>query len=415
MAAKSNFAVASCDRIGFQAPLPFPIEGVNHLWFPPAISFAELLLSKVSAPTTTNRGDSAKFHKELRAHMANCGRLIRHQDCHPLGKPEPSAQMKRKCRLYRFCVCKLQRLIIFREELVTVFRTWFRPRSHLRKALDMAYLTFELASDNGHKTFYHIGISNLLTYQMSLLRLVLDDDPVNQQIAHDAGNIALRACNDTQVALALGNAWKQLGVSTVPETFALLDLDRSWSVRPALIALGPDLRDAFRPCEVEIAYAGEAKTFWWSYSGVEEAEAAAAEDGDAQIDGFDETDDSNDDPDGSSEASTDQDEAIINPADDEAGEPPEDSKDRSNCRRRQPAWRRRVQRCIARVAGRDTSAPAGELDEAGYGTDSDADILASGGAGDAGLGDDGCPGAPTGGEAAGDRAEDIAFKFSSLA
>ena len=234
MAAKSNFAVASCDRIGFQAPLPFPIEGVNHLWFPPAISFAELLLSKVSAPTTTNRGDSAKFHKELRAHMANCGRLIRHQDCHPLGKPEPSAQMKRKCRLYRFCVCKLQRLIIFREELVTVFRTWFRPKSHLRKALDKAYLIFELASENGQKTFYHI-----------------------------ASNIALRACNDTQVALALGNAWKQLGVSTVPETFALLDLDRSWSVRPALIALGPDLRDAFRPCEVEIAYAGEAKTFWW--------------------------------------------------------------------------------------------------------------------------------------------------------
>ena len=373
-AEQTNLAVVSCKSVGQQAPLPFPIEASHCLWFPPVIDFATLLMSNVSAPTpgaTSSDGDG-KFHKELREHMAERCRMIRHQDCKPLGKPKPSAQMQRRCKLYRFCVCRLPRLVVFREELIVIFRTWFRPRTSLRKALDNAYLIFELCSDTERTLFYHIGISNLLTYSMSLTYLELDTDPFNQQLAKDCGHIALRACPQDQVELASGDVWKQLGISTVPASFAAINLDAAWAIRPTTIALGEGIRDPFRPCEVEVEYVGEAKSFWWPYSGIEEADAVPDQADDADNEGFDETDDSDGDQGEDTEGDSEHD-GIINPADEEPQEPLEDAGKPRSGRARQPAWRRRVQRGINRVSS--SAMAEQEPDHDGYGTGSDVDVL----------------------------------------
>ena len=254
--------------------------------------------------------------------------------------------------------------------MVTVFRKWFKPKSMLRKALDSAYFVFELrglGDIEGQRNFYHIGILNLTTYCMSVMRLVLDLNELNCSAAEAHDHLALRALF-AEVQATCPCIWKKLGVGCSPQAFSDVDLDQCWAMVPYTVALGPQVKDPFVPCEVEVVCAGEPCEFWSSYDGI--CDDASHEDLDGGSDYNDETDHTSSD--NGSIPATDE-EAEVNPNDDD--DPDLDVPELvDRPRRRQPAWRRRVQRQIDRrtvkKVVRRPAVPSAEKDDM-YATDSD--------------------------------------------
>ena len=264
---------------------------------------------------------------------------------------------------------------------MAILRIWFKKGAPLRRALDKGYFIFALSGGDGQLLFFHIGIANLTTYNMTLITLAIDQDCDNQERAERCGNIAIRACSEQQVLLAVGDVWRKLGACSVPESFAALGLDSEWQVQPAIVALGDELRIPFHPCDVEIKYAGDSKPFWWSYSGVDDDEGGGDHAGAGDF-ARDETDveaegdihrEGGDSADGSDSAGT------VNPADEDVagGGKPVENRHGS----REPAWRRRVQRRIARATAEEISHAVDEPAlNPGYETGSDVDIVGPSGA-----------------------------------
>ena len=210
----------------------------------------------------------------------------------------------------------------------------------------------------------------------------------------EAGNLALRACPEAQVALTL-DPWKQLGVTTVPASFASVDLDQDWKVRPAVIALSEDLREPFMPCEVEVTWAGDAEAFWTSFDGLDEEAAIPVPAADVGSDLSDASSD-NSYTKGAGVATSDDGSDVDLIAEDENLQPPEQS-DVPKRRTQTPAWRKRTERAIGKVVVKQIEAGAAIVSggDLGYSSASEAERDTTGGGGASDLASAGAAAAPS--------------------
>ena len=111
-----------------------------------------------------------------------------------------------KCRIAGFCICDDPELKQFVKIWQQRMRSTFKKGSFWRENLDMGMVVIKLEGSHGSTAWYHISYPDLSSWEVSLLPMALDEDPMQTEIANALGLIALFPASE-QLATAWVNVW----------------------------------------------------------------------------------------------------------------------------------------------------------------------------------------------------------------
>jgi hypothetical protein len=214
------------------------------------------------------------LHTLLRDGFQQRSRTYIYKEQSPLGNIKPSAIDASMCRHLAMCLCgdALVPLKLFRLYFVAVARGLLKKlqgnsdKQKVEDAEAVICLVFDSidceACDPSDMYWFHIGWVNQNSWAISMMRLELDTDAINQRQAKSVGNVALRAAPEHILQSDLG-VFEKLGIDNCPRSFIPCPLERVCRYKMYRVNDAPRALTAFIPACVEVeACAAEASEFW---------------------------------------------------------------------------------------------------------------------------------------------------------